>query len=460
MDMSKLRNIPEGRVCAMLNIPAAVVGMTSGIAQTKVGATLMELRAMAYEDCIIPTQNSWCDEMDRQLLPDFESDPQSMSLQFDNSKVRVLQPDDNAISSRLMDQLNKGAIMLSEARDALGLDTTPDQEVFYIPGTITVTDPKELIPPPPPAPIIAAPGAKPPVDANANAPDGKPTTMQGNNGKAVKSGIHGKARMTPALSRLTHRLAREEKKARRAWEPKLVGEFKTFGAKVGEHFKTVADRQAKLVPAGGNGSMKADPIKPVDSSTDWILIGTEAIHQTWLDRDMVGIANSYGGQYLDVAKATFDAIDATVGLGVNLTDWMQAAILKTSGRRLGMLDLHEETKDAMFKALEQARSEGLGADAMANRIAQTVSAGPWKTVETRAQVIARTETKYAQNWSSLEAYRSSENISDVLIFDAQLGPTDEECEALNGETVGLEEAMALMESEHPNGTRSFAPVVT
>jgi hypothetical protein len=96
---------------------------------------------------------------------------------------------------------------------------------------------------------------------------------------------------------------------------------------------------------------------------------------------------------------------------------------------------------------------------MAKIIAEKVSAGPWTTAEIRAQVIARTETKYAQNWSSLEAYRQGENITDVLVFDAQLGPTDEECELLNGQTVGLEEAMALMESEHPNGTRSFAPVV-
>jgi HK97 family phage portal protein len=187
MDMSMLRNIPESRICALLNIPAAVVGMSSGMAQTKVGATLAELRAMAYEDCIIPTQNSWCDEIDLQLLPDFEGDPEAYSTQFDNSRVRVLQPDDNAISMKLMEQLNKGAIMLSEARDALGLDTTPDQDVFYIPGTVTVTDPKELIAPPPPPPTIMAPAGAPGAPSKENAPDGQPTPEQGGakNGKKV-----------------------------------------------------------------------------------------------------------------------------------------------------------------------------------------------------------------------------------------------------------------------------------
>ena len=190
MDMSLLRNIPESRVCALLNVPAGVVGMSSGMAQTKVGATLMELRAMAYEDCIIPTQNSWCDEIDLQLLPDFEGNPEDFSTQFDNSKVRVLQPDDNAISTRLMDQLNRGAIMLSEARDALGLDTTPDQDVFYIPGSITVTDPNELIPPPPPTPVVlssATGGSNGQQADQTQTSTGEPTTAQGGgkNGKKV-----------------------------------------------------------------------------------------------------------------------------------------------------------------------------------------------------------------------------------------------------------------------------------
>jgi hypothetical protein len=163
---------------------------------------------------------------------------------------------------------------------------------------------------------------------------------------------------------------------------------------------------------------------------------------------------------LSVAKLTFESLDAEVGLGVMLTDWIEQTILKTAGRRLGLIDLELETRNAMFEALAQAREEGLGAEAMAERIEDLISAGPWSSAEVRAKVIARTETKYAQNYSSLEAYRASDTVTDALIFDAQLGPTDEECEALNGETVSLEEAMRLMETEHPNGTRSFAPVVS
>ena len=93
------------------------------------------------------------------------------------------------------------------------------------------------------------------------------------------------------------------------------------------------------------------------------------------------------------------------------------------------------------------------------QIAEQVPAGRFSTSDIRAATIARTEVKYAQNVSSIEAYQASEDIQAVTVIDAQIGPTDAECEALNGTVVTFGEARQLADSEHPNGTRSFAPVV-
>ena len=76
----------------------------------------------------------------------------------------------------------------------------------------------------------------------------------------------------------------------------------------------------------------------------------------------------------------------------------------------------------------------------------------------RAKVIARTETMHAQRVSALHTYRELDPVAQVMVFDGRLGPTDEECEMLNGQVVTQEEAWALADSEHPNGTRSFAIV--
>ena len=90
INIDKLRQIPEERVCAVMGIPAAVVGFGSGLEQTKVGATMRELREMAYENAIIPMQRVFAEELDRSLLPEFETDPK-WSVEFDNTNVRVLQ---------------------------------------------------------------------------------------------------------------------------------------------------------------------------------------------------------------------------------------------------------------------------------------------------------------------------------------------------------------------------------
>jgi hypothetical protein len=256
--------------------------------------------------------------------------------------------------------------------------------------------------------------------------------------------------MTPQLSRLTHKLHRQEISSRNAWEPKLEAGFKEYGKRISQIFLVTAKRHGVK-----------EPLKtPLVKAVDWEQMGDESMQDATTERISDIIKGLYINQYLAVAKETWATLDSTIGLGVMLTDPVEQVVIQKGGRRLGLIDLSTETRDAMFKAFGEGRELGWGADQLSTRIAQLVEAGPWKSAAIRARVIARTETKYAQNWSSLEAYRASDTITDVLVFDAQLGPTDEECEAINGETVGLEEAMALMESEHPNGTRSFAPVVT
>src|SRR5690606_3556001 len=50
--LGPLRDISEERVCAILGVPAAVVGFGSGLQSTKVGATMRELVRLARVNCI------------------------------------------------------------------------------------------------------------------------------------------------------------------------------------------------------------------------------------------------------------------------------------------------------------------------------------------------------------------------------------------------------------------------
>jgi len=75
--------------------------------------------------------------------------------------------------------------------------------------------------------------------------------------------------------------------------------------------------------------------------------------------------------------------------------------------------------------------------------------------ELRAETIARTEMRVAQNGATLDAYQS-DGIERVEMID---GDGDPACSARNGEVVTLSEALQHMDEEHPNGTLDFAPIV-
>lgn len=139
MDLGKLRQIPEERVTAVLGIPAAVVGLGTGLEQTKVGATMRELREQAYESGIIPLQRLLALIITRQLLVDFD-DTGRFEVGFDLRNVRVLQEDENALHARLREDLIKGGITRAEFRKATGHEADANDDVWLLPlSTIEVS---------------------------------------------------------------------------------------------------------------------------------------------------------------------------------------------------------------------------------------------------------------------------------------------------------------------------------
>ena len=174
-----------------------------------------------------------------------------------------------------------------------------------------------------------------------------------------------------------------------------------------------------------------------------------------LEKELRGI---YGEYYAEVAAATVNSINGTLGAQIGLPDPVAAQIVAEGGTRAGLIDLPRTTREKLFTILAQAQEDGVGVDEIARRIRSTVTAGPWSTVKTRARVIARTETLNAQRKSALATYNQMDPNAPVQVFDALLGETDEECEILNGAVVSQLEAERLAASEHPNGTRGFVIV--
>jgi HK97 family phage portal protein len=134
--LGNLRDIAEERVCAVLGVPAAVVGFGAGLQQTKVGATMKELRKEAWNSCIRPMQNSLAKQATMQLLPDFVSDVRlrRYRLRFDASEFSASQEEETEKAERIAMLAEKGVLRVDRAQEALGLEVDPSRAVYLGPS--------------------------------------------------------------------------------------------------------------------------------------------------------------------------------------------------------------------------------------------------------------------------------------------------------------------------------------
>lgn len=134
LTLGNLRDIAEERVCAALGVPAAVVGFGSGLQQTKVGATMRELRREAWDSCIRPMQNDMAKQLTRQALPDFVSQLKRFRVRFDASDFSASQEQESEKSNRVATLVEAGILRVDRAQQMLGLEVDPSRAIYLGPG--------------------------------------------------------------------------------------------------------------------------------------------------------------------------------------------------------------------------------------------------------------------------------------------------------------------------------------
>ena len=162
-----------------------------------------------------------------------------------------------------------------------------------------------------------------------------------------------------------------------------------------------------------------------------------------------------------VMERAVGTVNSSLGVSINLPDPVQRQIIADGGKRVGLIDVSQQNKDALFRALHTARSEGMGVPEAGKLLREHLEAGPYTNagVDYRAHMVARTEAKHAQRVSSLATY--GEAGWEVMALDAQLGAdvSDPDCIARNGQTFTVEEAAKETDSAsvHPNCTLTWIP---
>lgn len=420
MNMGEARDIAEERVCACLGIPAAVVGFGAGLQQTKVGATMEELRKLAWHNGVLPVARAFADEIERSLLPDF-GQTAGLDLAWDTSGVLALQEDKDKEVERWNKKLASGGITVFEYRKGIGEEADDSHRIYL--RSIALLEVPERAPPR----QIEAPAA--------------PKAIGGEKARATPEQM----RRGEAYVRL---LARQEKGLRESFERALGGLFSKWREEARQ-----AARQA-LAARGEKGMGEDDRAKSVKADEGLIAAVMEKLGITaWAAE----LGQAYGAHYLSVATASADAAEIA-GLGTGLPDPVARAIVASGGRRAGLLDLDAQSRAAVFEALAEGRAEGEGAAQLAARIGNHIEAGPWNAGEIRAAIIARTETKYAQNISTIERAKAA-GVEKFIVFDGRFGPPRSTPShiARDGSIVTAAEADEMAAAEHPNGTLSFAP---
>jgi len=453
MDLGAIRNISEERVCAVTGVPAAVIGFGTGLQQTTVGATISTLREMAYEDAIIPLQRLIGGDLESQLLPDFEPRPEQWAVTFDLSKVRVLQDDQDALYKRIDVAFNGGIINRAQAKQALGFEALPTDEIRRVPfSTIEVPDGQAVE-------VYTAPESEP-VKARRT---------------EIKSAVRWRAFYELQL-RAAERLTA-------AYNTELVDGFEELGARVEAAYLAYAGDLG--IAARAPGKVKAlAPADEIELEADAAKVFSYATAAGPLSD-----ALQWQGHYLSVAKTTVKNIDAIFGVKFDLSDPAQRAILAKGGKHVALVNIDKQVQDAIFEGLAKGRAEGLGPREIARTIRANTEgrsmypgvyqdafdrakargwsdekaekAGDRAARQYRAETISRTETKYAQNVSSLEVGRASGAFVAMHITDGVYGaPRSGEIDIQsNGQIVSFDDAERVIDDEHPNGTLSLVPVI-
>lgn len=439
----------EERVCALLGIPAAIVGFHAGLEQTKVGASMTELRRLAWNNGIVPVQDDFAEEIERSLLPDFRRAGRGTHrVRFDRTDVQALAEDANAIYERASKGVEAGWLTVAEAKRQVGIEPETGDDV-YLRRIATVPVPAGTQPTPQrPEATEATEQRGQSASATKQADDDLDDDLRGE----VEHQTH--TRFEIGIAQRTRNGQRAEaSEAQQAFmainDRKRPSLERAMVDDLGEFFRDLGDRAERAAPEilEAMGFAKQSPEDAI--TVQRVVEAMALVDQVAVFREV------YERHYLRVANEAGEAFEA-LGLATDIPDPVGRSVIATGGRRAGLVDLSTQTKNALFAALEEGRAEGEGVGQLAKRMRGIVSRGPWSSVGVRSMVIARTETKHAQNVATIAQARE-QAVDAFRVFDARLGPTDVVCESLDGAVVSPDEADQLAFDEHPNGTRSFTP---
>ena len=153
MDFPNLRQITETRICMVLQVAPILIGAFSGLERSTF-SNFKESEISFWLQTLMPHYRRIQDSLNLHLAPEFGRD---VRVRFDFSGVKALQEEVKELWERVNAGVEKGWVMVSEARSMAGLEDAEGTDVFLRPLMLQAVVPGEE---PEPAAPTELPGAK------------------------------------------------------------------------------------------------------------------------------------------------------------------------------------------------------------------------------------------------------------------------------------------------------------
>lgn len=122
-----LRSVPEARIAAAFRVPPIIAGLSVGLNRSTF-SNYAEARQAFAEDTLAPLWRLLASEISNSLRNEYSG---GFEIAFDLNHVKALQENQNDLWQRADDAWTSGLATRAEARQIVGLEVRPDDDVFF-----------------------------------------------------------------------------------------------------------------------------------------------------------------------------------------------------------------------------------------------------------------------------------------------------------------------------------------
>ncbi len=400
-----LRRVPEARIAGAFRVPPVLAGLNVGLEMMTYSNLEGSRRHMA-EATLTPLWRAVADEVATDLLPEF-GDVDGLTAAFDLSTVAVLQENQAALRTWVVDAVTKSVITRNEGRAKLGLPPDVGGDVYLQAPLVTLV----------PAQLAAPTKAK----ALPLPPERKASREE--------------------RRKLAMTLIAAQREQRRMVAARLEPALENF-------FGGLADRViGRALKGWERGEQKIALLEPDDLITDSD------------SEELLALVKRF---YLELIQLSWDTWNLSLGVttAFDLIDPAVTKALESAGVHIKAIN--ETTLAAVRDALTFASENGWSIDRLVEGDRQLGKPGLRDIVEQtykgRAETIARTEIGHCQQVAAMSRYTAA-GVDRVLVLDNGFDDSAPGCVVLGAGGKGTIMSASWANSHvlgHPRCVRAFA----